>query len=153
MYIGLILKSYTDISKGSKNFSPKDKALTQRIVDIFHSLSHIKHYLPIQTASTSTITSITIRPRWTAPGNTGTSGDRRRPCGGCLTGYVWSMTCSLSQTQSSAARAAFFITANGSGSVPRPTSSGYGWPSLPPSNKSPPTSPRSSGSWRRPGIR
>ena len=47
MYIGLILKSYTDISKGSKNFSPKDKALTQRIVDIFHSLSHIKHYLPI----------------------------------------------------------------------------------------------------------
>ena len=31
----------------SKNFSPKDKALTQRIVDIFHSLSHIKHYLPI----------------------------------------------------------------------------------------------------------
>ena len=47
MYIGLIIKSYTDISKGSKNFSPKDKALTQRIVDIFHSLSHIKHYLPI----------------------------------------------------------------------------------------------------------
>ena len=48
---------------------------------------------PIQTASTFTITFITIPPPWTIPGNSGIFSDRRQPCGGSLTGYAWSMTC------------------------------------------------------------
>ena len=39
------------------------------------------------------ITSTTIPPPMTAPGSSATSSAPRSPCGGCLTGYVWSTIC------------------------------------------------------------
>ena len=40
----------------------------------------------------SIITFTTIPPPMTAPGSFATSSAPRSPCGGCLTGYVWSTT-------------------------------------------------------------
>ena len=39
------------------------------------------------------ITFTTIPPPMTAPGSSETSSAPRSPCGGCLTGYVWSTIC------------------------------------------------------------
>lgn len=39
------------------------------------------------------ITFTTIPPPMTAPGSSATSSAPRSPCGGCLTGYVWSTIC------------------------------------------------------------
>ena len=49
--------------------------------------------LPTQTSRTFTITFITIRPRWTAPGSSGTSSALAVRCGGSLTAFALKMIC------------------------------------------------------------
>ena len=48
---------------------------------------------PTQTRRTSTIIFITIRPRWTAPGNSGTASALAVRCGGSLTAFALKMIC------------------------------------------------------------
>ena len=70
---------------------------------------------PTQTRRTSTITFITIRPRWTAPGNSGTSSALAVRCGGSLTVFALKMICPSLPIPSCTARDAFSITGHGWG--------------------------------------
>lgn len=109
---------------------------------------------PTQTRRTSTITFITIRPRWTAPGNSGTSSALAVRCGGSLTAFVLKMICPSSPTPNCTARDDFSITGHGWGRSGSPhTRSSYGLPSMKLLQNAPPILTLSSGSWRRPVSR
>ena len=109
---------------------------------------------PTQTRRTSTITFITIRPRWTAPGNSGTSSALAVRCGGSLTAFVLKMICPSSPTPNCTARDDFSITGHGWGRSGSPhTRSSYGLPSMKLLQNAPPILTLSSGSWRRPASR
>lgn len=109
---------------------------------------------PTQTRRTSTITFITIRSRWTAPGNSGTSSALAVRCGGSLTALVLKMICQSSPTPNCTARDDFSITGHGWGRSGSPhTRSSYGLPSMKLLLIAPPILMLSSGSWRRPASR
>ena len=105
---------------------------------------------PTRTRRTSTITFITIRPRWTAPDNSGTSSALVVRCGGSLTAFVLKMICPSSPTPNCTARDDFSITGHGWGRSGSPhTRSSYGLPSMKLLPNAPPILMLSSGSWRR----
>ena len=107
--------------------------------------------LPTQTRHTSIITFIITRPRWTAPGSSGTSSALAVRCGGSLTAFVLKMICPSSPTPNCTARDDFSITGHGWGRSGSPhTRSSYGLPSMKLLPNAPPILMLSSGSWRRP---
>ena len=109
---------------------------------------------PTRTRHTSTITFITIRPRWTAPGSSGTSSALTVRCGGSLTAFALKMICPSSPTPSCTARGDFSITGRGWGRSGSPhTRSSYGLPSMKLLPNAPPILTLFSGSWRRPASR
>ena len=109
---------------------------------------------PTRTRHTSTITFITIRPRWTAPGSFVISSALAVRCGGSLTASVLKMICPSLPTPSCTARDAFSTMEHGWGRSDSPrTRSGYGLPSMMLLPNAPPTLTLSSGSWRRPASR
>ena len=65
---------------------------------------------PTRTRRTSTITFITIRPRWTVPGSFGTLSALAVRCGGSLTAFALKMICLSLPIPSCTARGAFSIT-------------------------------------------
>ena len=110
--------------------------------------------LPTRTRHTSTITFITIRPRWTAPGNSGISSALAVRCGGSLTVFALKMICPSLPSPSCTARDAFSIIGRGWGRIGSPrTRSSYGLPSMRRSQNTLPILMLSSGSWRRPATR
>ena len=109
---------------------------------------------PTQTRRTSTITFITTQPRWTAPGNSGTSSALAVRYGGSLTAFALKMICPSLPIPSCTARGAFSITERGWGQNGSPrTRSSYGLPSMKLLPNAPPILTLSSGSWRRPATR
>ena len=86
---------------------------------------------PTRTRHTSTITFITTRPRWTAPGSSGTSSALAVRCGGSLTAFALRMICPSSPIPSCTAKGAFSIMGHGWGQSGSPrTRSSYGLPSM-----------------------
>ena len=86
---------------------------------------------PTQTRHTSTITFITIRPRWTAPGSSGTSSALAALCGGSLTAFALKMICPSLPIPNCTARDAFSIMGRGWGRSGSPhIRSSYGLPSM-----------------------
>ena len=106
---------------------------------------------PTQTRHISIITFITIRPRWTAPGSSGTSSALAVRCGGSLTAFALKMICPSSQTPNCTAKGAFSIMGHGWGRNGSPrTRNSYGLPSIKLLPNALPTLTLSSGLWRRP---
>ena len=86
---------------------------------------------PTRTRHTSTTTFITTRPRWTAPGSSGTLSALAVRCGGSLTAFALKMICPSSPTPSCTARGTFSITGRGWGRSGSPrTRSSCGLPSM-----------------------
>jgi len=109
---------------------------------------------PTQTRHISIITFITIRPRWTVPGNSGTSSALAVRCGGSLTAFALKIICPSSPTPNCTARDDFSITGHGWGRSSSPhTRSSCGLPSMRCSQNTLPILMLSSGSWRRPASR
>ncbi len=107
-----------------------------------------------RTRHTSIITFIITRPRWTAPGSSGTSSALAVRCGGSLTAFALKMICPSSPTPSCTARGDFSITGRGWGQRGSPhIRSSYGLPSMKLSQNALPILTLSSGSWRRPASR
>ena len=106
---------------------------------------------PTQTRHTSTTTFIITRPRWTAPGNSGTLSALAVRCGGSLTAFALKMICPSSPIPSCTARGDFSITGRGWGQRGSPhTRSSCGLPSMKLSPNAPPALTIFSVSWRRP---
>ena len=109
---------------------------------------------PTRTRHTFTITFITTQPRWTAPGNSGTSSALAVRCGGSLTAFALKMICPSLPTPSCTARDAFSIMGHGWGQSGSPhTRNSCGVPSMKLLQNAPPILMLSSGSWRRPASR
>ena len=109
---------------------------------------------PTQTRHTSTTTFIITRPRWTAPGNSGTLSALAVRCGGSLTAFALKMICPSSPIPNCTARDAFSITGHGWGRSGSPhTRNSCGVPSMKLLQNAPPILMLSSGSWRRPATR
>ena len=109
---------------------------------------------PTRTRRTFTITFITTRPRWTAPGSSGTLSALAVRCGGSLTAFALKMICPSLPIPSCTARGAFSITGRGWGRSGSPhTRSSYGLPSMKLLPNAPPILTLSSGSWRCPATR
>ena len=111
--------------------------------------------LPLtRTRHTSIITFIITRPRWTAPGSSGTSSALAVRCGGSLTAFALKMICPSSPIPSCTARDAFSITGRGWGQSGSPhTRNSCGVPSMKLLQNAPPILTLSSGSWRHPATR
>ena len=109
---------------------------------------------PTRTRRTSTITFITTRPRWTAPGSSVTSSALAVRYGGSLTAFALKMICPSSPILSCTARDAFSITGRGWGRSGSPhTRSSCGLPSMKLLPNAPPTLTIFSVSWRRSATR
>ena len=104
---------------------------------------------PTRTRHTSTITFITTRPRWTAPGSSVTSSALAVRYGGSQTAFALKMICPSSPTPNCTARDDFSITGHGWGQSGSPhTRSSCGLPSMKLLLNAPPILMLSSGSWR-----